>query len=143
MEEVIMKKGYTLEVTSWENDGDYYQTERVTYETFEQAKDVLKICSELFSLYHDEPKIGIGNMSDHEYDEAVKRVKEYFMKNPEVCRHFIPEDDLIEEDDFMDFCMDVNSSIMGSTEVYLSRVFESGKIFYVPEDIKVQVIETA
>ena len=43
MKKVIAKKGYTLDVTSWENDADYYQTNSMTFETEEEAKKFLNI----------------------------------------------------------------------------------------------------
>ena len=49
----------------------------------EEAKTDLIICKELFSTFHDAPYIGIGNMGEHEYDEAVERVIEYFKNNPD------------------------------------------------------------
>ena len=50
----IASKGYTIEVVSWENDGDFYQTQRMTVETESEARKIQKICKELF-----EPEEGV------------------------------------------------------------------------------------
>jgi hypothetical protein len=36
----FIKKGYTLTVTSWENDGDYYNTKSKTVETLEEWREL-------------------------------------------------------------------------------------------------------
>ena len=44
----FIKKGYTLTVTSWENDGDYYNTKSKTVETLEEAKvwwNMMQLCN--------------------------------------------------------------------------------------------------
>ncbi len=44
----IASKGYTLYVSSWENDGDNYQNKTVTVETEEEARKIVFICNTLF-----------------------------------------------------------------------------------------------
>ena len=39
----VVNKGYTLSVTSWENDGDNYKTESKTFDTKEEAIKVVKM----------------------------------------------------------------------------------------------------
>ena len=44
MKTTIMKKGYTLRVTSWENDGDLYNTIDTHTDSKEVLKGLIAIC---------------------------------------------------------------------------------------------------
>ena len=57
MKKKVINKGYTLEVESFENDGDNYATNKVTYETSKLAISVARMCEELFNSDVD----GVGN----------------------------------------------------------------------------------
>jgi hypothetical protein len=44
----ILSKGYTLEVDSWENDGDNYKTKRFEVDSREEAIFIKELCTKLF-----------------------------------------------------------------------------------------------
>jgi hypothetical protein len=119
--ELVIEKGYTLTVTSWENDGDNYRTESMTVETLEEARRIYRVCNELFKS--DEG--GVGNSMDGESEEAIE---EYIENNPEL--------NLTEEE-----IRDLSYDLMGSSEYYDYRVCESVSVTYSPEDIYLEKIE--
>jgi len=119
--ELIIQKGYTLTVTSWENDGDNYKTESINVNTIEKAKRIHKICTELF---HSEDG-GIGNSMGGECEEVIK---EYIENNPELN---LTKDEIEE----------LSYELMGGSEYYDHRVYESVIVTYSPEDIYLEKIE--
>ena len=75
----IVNKGYTISVTSWENDGDNYATKSLTVETIKEAQNIHKLCTELFQDGCNN-EIGIGNSTgDYSY-----RIQPYIDNNPEL-----------------------------------------------------------
>jgi hypothetical protein len=131
---LIANKGYTVEVESWENDGDYRATETIVYENKEKALALLKLCKKLFS----DGDGGIGNgMGGSE-----EKIKAYAKKNRKVISTLFGEDiDIDNGDHIVDSIRDLKGDIMGYTEIYDSRVFESGTVYYSPEDVYLEVIK--
>ena len=128
----IVKKGYTIEVTSWENDGDNYTTKTMTVQSKEYAISVLKMCEDLFCSYNN-GGCGIGNMNDNDYGEGQDIIEKYMYD-----KTFIEDKD---PNRLLDIVMDINYDLMGSSDYYFSRVFESGCIYYSPEDIYLEEIK--
>lgn len=58
MNKLVIKKGYTLEVTSWENDGDLSQTKSKTFDTKEKVTEVYKMLSTLCRSEYDDTTVG-------------------------------------------------------------------------------------
>jgi hypothetical protein len=117
----VVEKGYTITVVSWENDGDYYQTNTMTVQTEEEARKIAKLCNELFiSCVNGEG--GIGNTCDDEDEEANETIDNYIENNPELG---LTRDEIIELD----------YELCGSSECYIYRVCESVTVTYSPEDI--------
>lgn len=143
--EVLMKKGYTLEVTSWENDADNYKTKSVYCgDNKEDAKALLKLCKELFSSHPN--GIGIGNMMAYDYENAIVKTQEYLVNNPNelkaVNKYYVGDLNIELGDDVQDRLLnDFNFELMGSSEYYCSRVFDKGRIIYTSEDILIEVVE--
>ncbi len=54
---VLIKKGYNIEISSWENDADNFKTKTYNVETLKFAFAILKMCKELFETYHDGKQI--------------------------------------------------------------------------------------
>lgn len=131
----IISKGYTLSVTSWENDGDNYKTESMTFESKELAVAVAKMCSTIFKSCNNGDG-GIGNMSDGEDESAHGIILPYMKAHPELYPDENPSDD-----ELIDICMDYNSNLMGGSEYYYSRVFESCSLTYSPEDVFLEEIK--
>lgn len=116
------EKGYTLTVVSWENDGDYYQTNTMTVQTEEEARKIAKLCNELFG------DGGIGNTCDDEDEEADETINNYIENNPELG---LTKDEIIE----------LNRDLCGYSEYYIYRVCEMVTVTYSPEDIYVEKIK--
>lgn len=119
----VASKGYTIEVESWENDGDNYKTQRMTVETLEEAQKIKKICKELFvSCNNDEG--GIGNSMDGECDWVIDQ---YIEENPEMelTREYIRK----------------ISELLDNSEYYDYRVCESVVVTYLEEDVYAQLID--
>jgi hypothetical protein len=120
--ELVIEKGYTIEVTSWENDGDNYNTESMTVETLEEARRIYRVCNELFK---SDDEGGVGNSMSGESEEVIE---EYIENNPELK---------LTEGEIRDLSYD----LMGSSEYYDYRVCESVSVTYSPEDIYLEKIE--
>jgi hypothetical protein len=144
--EVLFKKGYHLEVESWENDADNFATKRLFVGDDEKtAIALMTICKELFSTYHSGEKIGIGNMMDDDYDKAGQKCVDYFSTRPEAREamntFYKTTIDFTENDEVYDMIVaDFNGDIMGSSEWYCSRVFNSARVIYAPEDVEIDVV---
>ena len=117
----VVEKGYTITVVSWENDGDYYQTNTMTVQTEEEARKIAKLCNELF-ISCNNGEGGIGNTCDDEDEEANETIDNYIENNPELG---LTRDEIIELD----------YELCGSSECYIYRVCESVTVTYSPEDI--------
>jgi hypothetical protein len=131
----VVKKGYTVSVTSWENDGDNYATNTKTYDDKEYALAVLQLCKKVFASCNNGDG-GVGNMNDGSYEGASEIILKYVTENPTVLQG---ETD---PERFVDIVMDINYYLMGSCEYYYSRVFDNGFVFYSPEDVKCEKIES-
>jgi hypothetical protein len=123
MKKKVINKGYTLTVTSWENDGDNYKTKSKTVETSEEALKINKICKELFVSCNN-GEGGIGNSMENEEKETLLN---YIDNNPFMT--------LTE-----DYINNLAYELMGGSEYYDYRVFESCVITYSPEDVYVEEV---
>lgn len=118
----VINRGYTLEVISWENDGDNYNTRFKTVDTLEEASKLYKICSEVFQSCHNS-NYGVGNsMCGEEYYKLVT----YVEKNPDMFPDLKGED--LEEYTLGDYFKDIAYELMGNSEYYNFRVCESVEV---------------
>lgn len=131
----IVSKGYTLSVTSWENDGDNYKTKSHTYDSKELAIAVAKMCRTIFKSCNNGDG-GIGNTNERDESEAQEVIIKYMKKHPELY----PDEKNPSDDELVDICMDYNYTLMGNSEYYYSRVFERLILTYSPEDIYLEEI---
>tara|TARA_B100001105_G_scaffold148940_1_gene119432 strand:- start:3882 stop:4307 length:426 start_codon:yes stop_codon:yes gene_type:complete len=139
MKKKIINKGYTVEVVSWENDGDNYRTKSTTYSSLEEAKAVKRMCENLFISGHDDNTV--GNKVEDQYEECCEIVKSYLVSHPESqSGHFKVKEDT-RAGDAWDSISHVNSDLLGSSEYYFSRVCESCTIYFSPQDVYLEVIE--
>jgi hypothetical protein len=126
----IAERGYTIEVTSWEDDGDNYATKRIVVQDKEYAVAILQMCKDIFVSRKDgEGEGGIGNMMDNEYEDGQEVILEYVADKPIIKGNEIDLDSVITK------VMIINYDLMGSCELYFSRVFERGCIYYSDKDI--------
>ena len=78
---LVIEKGYTLSVTSWENDGDNYRTKSQTFKTKELAIAIANLCKTVFCSCNN-GEDGIGNSGyDDKYDNIII---EYMKAHPEL-----------------------------------------------------------
>lgn len=131
----IAEAGYTLEVTSWENDGDNYATHSATFKSKEEAVAVRDMAEVVFQSCNNGDG-GIGNANDSE--EIAGVIINYLLANPKLVE--INNIDITNEDSCEEMIMDYNSRLMGYSEWYYSRVLESAELYYVKEDVYAEKI---
>ncbi len=135
--ELIIKKGYTITVTSWENDGDHYATKSKTVDTIDKAKAIYELCTTVFCSSTNGEK-GIGNMMDDEYEKGGKIVLKFMKANPIL---YDPTGTLNETDEqIIDAGMSINNELMGGSEYYYSRICESCVVTYSPDDVYCDIV---
>jgi hypothetical protein len=149
----VISKGYTLEVKSWENDGDSSQTKLYTVESENEAKRVYKLCKELFKSGNK----GIGNSMDGDYMENMVA---YVKDNQDLFSDFGTVDsfddiedeilviDYIEEleghevfSEIADYIFEVSYKVLGGSDFYDFRVCQSVSVTYSEEDVYLEEIK--
>jgi hypothetical protein len=141
----VVSKGYTITCTSWENDGDSYNTKSMIVDSEKMALALYKMCTVLFQSENRTNSKGIGNSND--LDATVKNkiskfLKEYpILLDEEQQRELIEIEDEDEEEDFYaDVCSNWIYELLGGSEYYYCRVAEKTTVTYSPEDIFVEQI---
>lgn len=154
----LISKGYTITVTSCENDGDYYKTKSITVQTIEEAKawyELMEFCKP----YKKKGQIPLGGTQRFS-EKQIEAIYDLFLKNKEyykiddktldVLKEYIEllnsEDGYdTDEDDYIwtiqnDFKVVVFDLIDEPDDVdYACRNVKSCKIEYSPEDVYVTV----
>jgi hypothetical protein len=128
----IAQKGYTLEVTSWENDGDNYRTKSQVFSDKNLAIAIAKMCETLFASKNRSTQ-GVGNSQSSEGEEKVLN---YMKKHPEL---YDRED--FTDDELLDICSEYHYGLLGYSEDYSFRVCESCVIYYSSKDIYLEKIK--
>jgi hypothetical protein len=163
----VVGKGYTLEVVSWENDGDNYRTKSMTFDSIEEAQAVKHMCEKLFSCNSEEDG-GIGNLMDDDDEEAKNIIVSYLIKSPDLLyinnventpasfkeaveesfSEFLYKYDWkeclgeylegLDDDELNSWTGMVNHynyELLGGSEYYYSRVYESSTLYYSEQDV--------
>ena len=78
----VVSAGYTVEVASWENDGDNYRTKSAVYNTREEALAVKHMCDVLFDCTDYDNGGGIGSVMADEKVEAEQKIISYLINHP-------------------------------------------------------------
>ena len=131
---LFLRKGYMLEVSSWENDMDAFNTETKTYTTLEQAqgmRDLALLCS------RKNPN-SIGN--EQEAKKAWPIVMNFMRTHRSLYAKYAVEIEN-DEDALWDHFGELMAEIMGRSEHYIARVCESVKLYQVPEDVYLTLLE--
>jgi hypothetical protein len=146
MENKIIKmvsKGYTIVVTSWENDGDNFNTKSMVVETLEEATAIYK----LMQLCKSKNNGGVfGNSTDlfnkkqleilgNFFRENPAALKQFFKDNPEIDPNNITND---EYDEYFDEFL--KNNLLSSSDFFYCRVMHHCEVTYSPDDIFVQKI---
>ncbi len=123
---VLAKKGYNIQVESWENDGDSYKTEQEFGLSLDELKRIHLLCTELFSDGCNNTT-SIGNLN---YTEKAKtRIKAFIEK----YSHLNFSEDEISE---------IQNDLIGRyCDGDCRRVYSSMKIFHSAEDIILNEID--
>ena len=106
----IRSKGYTLEVVSWENDADNYQTHLVTVDSEDKALALKEMCDELFNSYHSCDK-GISNDCKEELEDKDEKIILINKLSVSVLRHY-PNSEIIENDRKLNFKLKIHFTLV-------------------------------
>jgi len=136
---LAIRKGWTLIVESWENDGDYSITRSLTVDSKERAKglwDLMQLCS-------DHSRVGLGNAQGAFTRKQKKAMEDCLKANPILLEGFdLPEN---EEDRMTDWSAKVFGELtyplLDYSEFYLCRVMESCRVTYSDRDVYVEEID--
>lgn len=139
----VVNAGYTITVTSWENDGDNYNTKSIIVDTLEEAEAIYKLM-QLCESKNNQPNgvIKLGNSCD--FDEEQENLIVNFLKNNPVLYKNIDFEFGVDEDDdryaFFDIFNDITCNLLGNSEYYACRVMEKCVVTYSPEDVYTEKI---
>lgn len=124
-----IKAGYQLHITTWENDADNYKTETINGLTKGEVKYLISV-AKLFYSENGRNCIEFGNSSCS--NENRKKLWESFKKIPvpdDVSEYWILNDINELNDAFI--CRLIGIWNEGS----LFRVYDSFKVYYIPEEV--------
>ena len=136
MNKKVISKGYTLEVVSWENDGDDYRTKSVTVDTIEEAKGIYNMCMTLFKSCNKGEGC-IGNSPHYNTLKITPIIISYFKEHPELYL----DKPITDDEDLINLCRVYACTLLGGGEYYEYRVCESCTCYYSPEDIYLEEIK--
>lgn len=141
-----ISKGYTLTVTSWENDADNYKTISHTVDTKEKAEALYKLMQLCISK-NNKPKgiIRLGNTGEEGFNEQqIDLLYDFFKQNPILLEEPLEDEDSMDKDGWNDYIQDlfyrVGKGLLSSSEWYTCRVMESCVVTYSPIDVTPEVI---
>lgn len=131
----VINKGYTLQVTSWENDGDNYQTKSKTVDTIEKVKllhSLLQLCT---SENNNPPGvIRLGNSVGGFSEDQEDLLRDFFTENNIIF-------DFKDGEYIYDTFFEEIGGLLGHSEFYTCRVFDSCSVTYSPEDVYLEEIK--
>jgi len=137
----IVSKGYTLTVVSWENDGDYYNTQSITVQTLEEAKvwyEMMQLCKSKNSRSKD--IVYLGNTYEEFSNAQINVIKDFITNNLEILVPGENIESFEDQDDFVDCFRDLSGRLLGYSEYFACRVMESCIVTYSDEDIYVETL---
>lgn len=135
---MITKKGYYIEVDSWENDGDNSRTEMVHCDSEEQALAYKEACLTIFHRDNTHTDKGVGNTNEYDSMEKIKATLKDFIEGNE---YFKRETEGMDDDEIYNYMADdIAVELLGWSEFYYFRVCERAKVYHVKEDVKFEEI---
>ena len=143
MKKKVYSKGYTITVTSWENDGDNYNTKSITVDTIEKAKaynDLMQLCRSK----NNQPRgvVKLGNTYGNFNKEQKNLISEFFKENTIILPEDVKPEELIEDEDLaVDMFSEISYELLGSSEDYSCRVMQSCSVTYSPEDVFLEEVK--
>lgn len=130
MTQTVIKAGYRIHVTSWENDADNYRTKTMEGVAKEHLPFIVAACKLLTSKYDHQNGGGFGNIyqgSTEDLDLALSELIDKHPDRPQYC----------DDPEGVSECLLYKLGLMGGSE-YTTRVFDSIKIEYIPENILIE-----
>ena len=122
----MIKAGYQITITSWENDADNYKDVTIGGLTKDRVKYIIAMCSLFTSNKH-------GNLYDVRHDS-----QEVFLARLDMVAVASAYTDVLEPNEIEYICEDpseyMNTFISNGTD-YTFRVFDSYKVHLMPIDI--------
>lgn len=137
-----IKAGYRIEVVTWENDADNYQTHSWDGLTKEKVIELMKYLKLHKKPYHSD---GFGNMYEPQKQQISKYEKalwEIYSNNTSVWDSILGVgEDEVEEDYVLDWFHDCVGYETGvSRGEFFTRVVSSIAVTYTPVDIALQIV---
>lgn len=134
----MIKAGYMIEVSSWENDADYRKTTTVSGLSKTQVLFYHAFLQKFISRHADEkPNFktfgNLNHITDYEWQDIYSYVREISEKYKSADFSFLEGDET--DDNLYDIICETSYDLLGGSEFLLFRVFEDIKIYYIPETI--------
>lgn len=107
---LIVKEGYTLEVVSWENDGDNYKTKSYTDESLDKIKALVRLCE--MSSSESTHKGGMGNAMEDEGEQFYSIMIDFLVQNPIL----LEDKDIITKEEIVKGCREEFSECKDMTD---------------------------
>lgn len=132
--------GYQIQITSWENDADHYNTVIKSGLTKDTAKFLLRF-AELFKSANNHRDPGFGNQCrDHDetdWDALSTKFSTLVLKYPSALKEIGWDTLDIKEDDYLrDAIHELHYELFGGSEYFSFRVFDKAESYYYPEAVK-------
>ena len=135
----IIEKGYHIEITTSENDGDNYKTEEFIVSSMEEVEMIIRFIKYFYDCNRDNTKPTFGNSNNNSH--SYQSFEEYIKNNDKSLFDLIIN---IKEDN-----NDYKKIIKNLVEEYIGiwgdgdfiRVLEDYNCFYVPEYIAFNNVE--
>ena len=139
----IMSIGIQMHIMSWENDADINQTKIINGLDLHTAKFILAFCN-LFKSRNsriDKSSTIFGNTIDEydfNWDVLITKVRNLLLEYPEIYLEQYKELSLknLSDDDMKDFINDLHCDLLGCSEFYYFRVFDSAIAYNIKENIQ-------
>lgn len=134
----VIKAGYRITVTSWENDGGNYKT--ITKDGFDEGET--KLIVDLMKLLDSENRNPecFGNMydpSDAELEKFEEALQKLFNKH-NIDYMDDTDHEYADESPATDYAMEVYIDKFTGCGEFFTRVVESIKVEYIPQDIHIE-----
>ncbi len=134
--------GYLIRVTSWENDGDNYNTKEIQVDTEQEARDVVAFCEMFGSSSRNEHNI--GNLCEGEDNTARPAFRAFYFSHPGFVNLTLSdyEDEEEETDAICDAMMEVAYELgLNGSDYFYTRVCESVTVYRIPADVLVEQVQ--
>ena len=124
--------GYQLHITSWENDGDNYNTILVNGLTKEDVACYL----EILSLFKSKSQGGFANTDRTDRDAVAEAVMAAVENHPDISKATKKEFTFDDPFYWSDHVHETMSDLLGQSEHCDFRVFDSFTVYYYETPVK-------